>query len=162
MRSCYLTALAKEGWAVLGWAFIAGAAPAMWWTILPALAIHGVVRLVVKPAAPDPRRAPWLVDPLGWVWTHKKFKWFDFRTNIGPLGPTPWLLAYYVSESPLKLAVVGVVVLAWAQAHVATDHDWLLAHVLPFAIPVVSVTAPFEVLLVYIVASCYWPFYRDA
>lgn len=155
------TALSKEAWAVLSGAFIIGAAPGLWWTILPALGIHAVVRLVVRPALPDPQRAPWLIHPLGWAWAHKKHKWFDWRTNIGRLGPSPWLMAYYADRSPLTLAVVAVVLLSWAQAHVAADHDRLLAHMLPFVIPSLCITAPTEVLMVYLAASCYWPFYRD-
>ena len=156
-----LAALVKESYVGFTTVFVLFYDPWLLWVAVPGILVHLLVRWRV-PRIPPPAEYPELTKPLKYIWTRKRYDvWFKFRQNLDLLGPLPWVALWYMPKSEFLWPVSAVVVLAWLQCHMGTDHDRLLAQSVPWVCAVLAVTMPASVWPIFIVAAAWWPFYQS-
>ena len=109
--------------------------------------VRGAVRKLDGPAK------PWFKVILRRVAKEKLPLFLDYEANLSSLKLIPVAMA--VTATPREWVVLG---LAWGQTLVAMDHSRLIGLAVPFILPTLVLTIPDPWLIVWMIASAWWPF----
>ena len=149
----------KESYLAMAAAFTLIYNPSLWWVVVPGVVAHLVLRKwAARVEAPDSK--PELISPFSCVSTNKRVGfWFSNRLSIKQAGASPYVFAWYAPESLFLWPVLAVCVLAWAQAHVGTDHDRLIWQSGPWMLAALAPIVPVNVLVVACLVSMWCPWH---